>query len=670
MQMLSEAAILTLIENRQPINARLRGSGLQLRVDEYVPLVCTVLHAGTELRPTFEQRLQLAPRTRSQLESVGTDALVELLPITLTTATSRLACDLNFPLTKCLRRRINNRGLWQRPPTKAMQQLSQREHQRFYHLLDALLDALEADHGHCLLIDLHGGAPGSDEVAAGEPKTDATPGLFHLIDTQVRMPDGEAVIGCLNQQLQALELPHIEASISRGEAPETGDYLSAHVNTRHEQTLTMPIQIQPVFRDDKGQLYPVMTDALQHGLHTSLYEAAATLARQLSNRRVSGHDLMPSQMPAEVLRLDQALKKLARGLETLLYINPINISREERRFLRNKGRTAPDFSYRQLRIDPFAHREKLYRLPVDRIREPALRQLYRDVIDTLAARIDLLVSIGTDRFLYNSLRYYGEPTPEDLANAHFLLHAADRPEEQNGPRYRSEEMVPFFEQKARDWGLECKVELSDRLLAQAMVNNGRKALMVRRSSQASESEMHALAHHELGVHMVTSLNAAAQPLKVFTLGLPGNTHAQEGLAILSEYLCGHLTLKRLKTLALRVVAVDQMLRHNDFCRTWRMLVEDHQCSEEEAFKITARVHRGGGFTKDHLYLSGFSQALKLWRSDDIKGLYVGKTGFSSLPLINELIARGLVEAPERLPDSLINPQTCSAEIAYLVNCIR
>jgi hypothetical protein len=131
-----------------------------------------------------------------------------------------------------------------------------------------------------------------------------------------------------------------------------------------------------------------------------------------------------------------------------------------------------------------------------------------------------------------------------------------------------------------------------------------------------------------------------------------------------------MTLKRLKTLALRVIAVDQMIRYNDFCRTWRTLVEDYRCQHEEAFKITARVHRGGGFTKDHLYLSGFSQALKLWREGDISGLYVGKTGFNYLPLINELLARGLVEAPAWLPDSLINPQSCSPEITYLVNCIR
>ncbi|MDY6891118.1 MAG: flavohemoglobin expression-modulating QEGLA motif protein [Pseudomonadota bacterium] len=660
MQTLSEAQVARLIEARQPLHARVRNTGVTLRIDEYVPLVCSVLHAGTTLPAPFASRLAISEEQRRRFESAGTEQLAALLPISLIVEESRLSCDLNFPLAQCLRRRIDGCDLWQRPPTKRMQQRAHRQHQRFYHLLDLLLDALEEEHGHCLLIDLH-----SQPREAGSDS-----GIFHVMASQVRLPEGEAVVRGLIEQLNQITLPHQSVTVSTGEPVYQGEYLGAHVNTRHEQTLAIPLQVDPIFRDGSGGLYPLVVDALATGLYHSLYEAAAILARQSSGRRIHGHDLMPSELPGEVLRVDRALKGLARGLETLLYINPINIAREEKLFMRNQGRQPPRFRYRQLRIDPYVHREKLYRLPVDRIRDPALRQLYREVIDALAERIDLLVSINSERFLYNSLRYYGEPTTADLANARFLLHAADRPEERNGAYFSAAEMIPFFAQKAREWGMECRVELSDRLLAQAMVNNGRKALLVKRSARVSEAELHALAHHELGVHMSTSLNAAAQPLKVFTLGLPGNTHAQEGLAILSEYLCGHLTLKRLKTLALRVIAVDQMLRYNDFCRTWRTLVEDYACPQEEAFKIAARIHRGGGFTKDHLYLSGFRQALKLWREGDIKGLYIGKTGFSYLPLINELLARGLVEPPRYLPDSLINPQPSSAEITYLVNCIR
>ena len=39
----------------------------------------------------------------------------------------------------------------------------------------------------------------------------------------------------------------------------------------------------------------------------------------------------------------------------------------------------------------------------------------------------------------------------------------------------------------------------------------------------NEKELRALIHHELGVHIVTTVNSEHQILKVFKLGLPGNT---------------------------------------------------------------------------------------------------------------------------------------------------
>jgi hypothetical protein len=49
--------------------------------------------------------------------------------------------------------------------------------------------------------------------------------------------------------------------------------------------------------------------------------------------------------------------------------------------------------------------------------------MYRDTIDTYATKIDLLATVGTENLLYNSLRYYGEPSEDDIQMAHFILYA-------------------------------------------------------------------------------------------------------------------------------------------------------------------------------------------------------------------------------------------------------
>lgn len=660
MQTLSEARILELIAQRKPLHARVRGGSLRIRIDQYLPLVVTVPHAGTRLSAEAARRLALDETQRQQLEERGCDRLAELLPISIIVDDSRLTCDLAQPLSHAIPLTHDAAPLWQRPPTQRMQARAETAYRRYYRILDALIDALEASCGSCLLVDLHSHSLGT-----------AAAGLFHIrADSDLR--DGKlTLIESLQQRLSELTLPNLASSVSRGPEPGEGTWLDDDIERRHPRTRVLGLIVAPLYRDRRGDtLYPVLVDTLSAALHQVLLDTAAEFAARASGRPVHRHDLLPDTLPTEVLQLDRALKRLAQGLETLLYINPINLATEQRRFLRSDGRYRPEFRYRPLKIDPFAHREQLYRLPVDGIRDPALRQLYREVIDALAQRIDLLVSIGSDRFLYNSLRYYGEPTDTDLANARFLLHAAEREQEQAPRDNDACTMLNFFRDCARNWGLECKTELSDRILSAAMVSGGRRALMVRRDARTTDSEMHALAHHELGVHMTTSLNARRQPLQLFTLGLPGNTHAQEGLAILSEYLGGHLTLARLKTLALRVIAVHQMLHHNDLRRTWRTLTEDYGCNALDAFRISARVHRGGGFTKDYLYLSGFCQALQLYRSRDIGALLIGKTGFSYLSLLDDLIDRKLLLPPRHLPPALESPVPSHPEIDYLVRSIR
>ena len=125
--------------------------------------------------------------------------------------------------------------------------------------------------------------------------------------------------------------------------------------------------------------------------------------------------------------------------------------------------------------------------------------------------------------------------------------------------------------------------------------------------------------------MVTTSNAKEQSLKIFRLGLPGNTETQEGLALLSEYLSGNLTLTRLQSLAHRVMAVHMMVKNYDFPRTCKTLVDDYGLPREDAFNLTVRVYRGGGFTKDYLYLTGLRKALQLYRSGaDLQPLFVGR----------------------------------------------
>ncbi len=168
----------------------------------------------------------------------------------------------------------------------------------------------------------------------------------------------------------------------------------------------------------------------------------------------------------------------------------------------------------------------------------------------------------------------------------------------------------------------------------AMVSNSSKSLILNENHVFSNNEINVLTNHEIGVHMVTTMNGLLHPLKIFSHGLPNNEETQEGLAVLSEYMSGNLTVKRLKELAYRVLAVDSLAKGYSFTRTFRMLHNGYDLDRETAFYISVRAHRGGGFTKDYLYLTGLKKIYDYKKEGKDLGLLL--TGKVSLEFVDEI----------------------------------
>ena len=663
MQTLSEQEILRLIENSEPFEATLSDGSFRIKVEDYVPVICAAVHDGNRLRTELHGNCMLDQAERYYEEDPYTGEMIDAMPITLVGCDSRYEYDLNRPLSLCVYKHAWGKQVWRRKPGSTHLKHSHDKHRCFYRVLDALISKLQRQFRACVVFDVHS----YNHLRRGDQAV-----TFNLGSEQIDMERWGPVVRQFRKALAAVNLPNVEVSAEIDRVFQGKGYLISHVNSRFENTLVLPTEVAKVYMDElSGEPYPLVINQLKDELKQAISGTAALFARRHTRQhRMNRSDILSSAEDPVLTGVDRELYRIARGVETLQYINPINIRQERKLFLARNGNYQPQFRYRQLKIDPYLFREKLYRLPVEEIRDPGVQQLYRSVIDGFAEKIDLLVSIGSGQFLYNSLRYYGEPSEQDTANARFLLYAPSEAETTEPASIAAEEMVEYFRQTADAWGLECKIETSTRMVAKAMVNNSRRTLLVRKDVKVTQTELEALAHHELGVHMVTTLNAREQPLKVFSLGLPSNTHTQEGLAILSEYLSGNISLERLQTLALRVLAVHEMLRHGDFRRTWLYLHEEHSLDREDAFSLATRVHRGGGFTKDYLYLRGLRDAVHRYQQQDITGLFIGKTGFEYLPIIDELIERDILKRPRFLPGFMQQPRDSTAILNYLISAIR
>ena len=345
-----------------------------------------------------------------------------------------------------------------------------------------------------------------------------------------------------------------------------------------------------------------------------------------------------------VFAIDGNLDRLVKKIELLTYLNPLNIEKEKHRFFSSKYVDEPIFKYKKLQFDPYKLNRLFFCQRLERIKDEQIRKFYQEVVYYYANMIQCIETIGQNKkFYYNSLRVYGTPTEKDVQNARFILHLADEPDTEDMEKiYTPEDAKVYFEEFVQQYNFPLNISFSNSIAADAMVSNNTQSLLIKKNTIFSRNQLLTLANHEIGVHLVTTYNGMMQPLKVFSNGFPKNVETQEGLAVFSEYMSGALTLKRLKELAYRVLASDSLIKGYSFSDTFDMLHGQYKLDRNKAFTITMRVHRGGGFTKDRLYLSGLKKIYKRHKNGlSMDALLTGKVTMESEATINRFKDLGL-----------------------------
>ena len=645
---LSEKECIALIKKGECFHAEVESGAFIVKIDEYAPILCTAIHNGHRLRPELEKSFLLSNSERFYEEDPYTDELISSFPIQLIGNDSRFEYDLNR--AKSLSTYFKtawDKHVWEKPLNQKQRAKNHGKHQSFYNVLEAIIEVVEKQFKNSIVFDIH---------SYNYKRIEKDTPTFNIGSGQIDIERWGNIVNHFEKQLNLIVLPNLDVRAATNEVFHGRGYLITHVNAHFDNTLVLPVEVKKIFMDEtSGDVYPLVLEELKAGFKRAISETAAFFVRRYGKtKKTQKADMLSSTISPEVLTLDKQLYALCKKVETLNFINPVNLSAQRNKFFKNSY-VSPSFNYKQLDINPYKFRAQLYKLPVEDINDADIQQLYRHVIDNLASKIDLLTTIGTDDFVYNSLKYYGEPSHVDIANARFLLHLNTEHSENDSKTLNADEAIEYFKKQAEFWKLNCRIEKSSKVVAKAMVNNEKALLLINKNAFFTEKEVHAFAYHELGIHMLTTINAKKHPLKVFSLGLTGNTHTQEGLALYSEYCSGSLTIDRLKAIALRVIAVQYMLEHGDFVKTYHALMNEFDLEKDFTFTLTTRVYRGGGFTKDYLYLKGFRDIINLAKANSIDNLLVGKTGLLDFDITNEIVERGMITKPQSLFDLSYKP---------------
>ena len=373
-----------------------------------------------------------------------------------------------------------------------------------------------------------------------------------------------------------------------------------------------------------------------------------------------------------IFDIDANLNRLVKNIELLNYINPLNIAAEKKKFFSAKYNYEPEFKYPKIKFDGYKLHRLLFSQRLERIEDDAIRQLYEDVIYEYSGLIECIETIGKGKkFYFNSLKSFGTPTERDIENAKFILRFDNVDNADLDPIHDAKYAKQYFNEFSERYDFKYTVKISNNLSAAAMVLNNTQTLVLRKNHKFSNNQLRVLANHEIGVHLVTTFNGLSQPLKVFSNGFPNNVETQEGLAVYSEYMSGSLTMYRLRELAFRVIAADSLSKGYSFSDTFDLLYGQYKLERNEAFSITQRVHRGGGFTKDFLYLTGLRNVFQFANDNkDLGKLLMGKVCMSYTNTIDKLIDLGLAIPPIHFTDAYLENKNNNPKLDFILEGLK
>lgn len=456
-----------------------------------------------------------------------------------------------------------------------------------------------------------------------------------------------------------LEAPDITVALeklSKVPKPDGHADLFTLKELQEKQIMSLGVSIKQRYVDRQGHILPILLRHFRETLGKSLSRLFFEFLRIHTTVKAAEFKLQThEELSKSVLDIDKKLAQESQKFDFLLLVTPINAHEAWLQFKKDKFYRAPKFIYRPMPIDPDLVKRNLYNLRIEDLYDPTIAYLFRDKRSELDAMMSMLSDRGKEDFMHGSLQVFGNVSDKLLNIAKALLTVIEH-DEPSDPDEKVKLDAHEFAQLAHDEikylqaqrpDFNTTVRVRDDISG-VMVNRG--VLNISKEYQIGMKRAKALIQHEVGTHIVTYFNGKAQPLSLFSLGVPGYEQLQEGLAVFAEYLIGGLTNDRLRIIAGRVIAVRHMLMGNSFIETFSMLSEEYEFANQTAFQMTMRVYRGGGLTKDALYLQGLIELIQyLKEGKDIRLLTIGKIREDYLPIVQDLTQRGILRPPALVP---------------------
>ena len=260
---ISEQDLIQKINNRECFIATIEGGAFTLKIEKYLPAMSAAIHNGGKLREELTENCLLDQSQRYYEEDPHTGSFIAEQAITLIANDSRYEYDLNRKTDECVYETAWGIDVWKKPLTVDTIEKSKAKHAQFYRIVGAVVEALQADFGQCIVYDNH-----SYNYKRHE-RQDLP--VLNLGTTSVKSEKWRPVIDRWLANLQAMQVDGIEVTAAENDIFFGKGYLAAFCHGNYDNVLVLATEAKKVFMNElTGEADPIVLPSLQKAYNASI----------------------------------------------------------------------------------------------------------------------------------------------------------------------------------------------------------------------------------------------------------------------------------------------------------------------------------------------------------------------------------------------------------------
>lgn len=318
-------------------------------------------------------------------------------------------------------------------------------------------------------------------------------------------------------------------------------------------------------------------------------------------------------------KLDKRLKSIADIRIEERDIYPINLEEEQEIFVENvkKGiKYNPQFKYNSIDYTKTDVLKKIDLLSNDFIKfDHELSRFYLSILDFYRKWVNVFTKDeerSSQSFADSLFQLYGKADYRGFELANDILKFKKRIDVPSSERIHDFDYLKSeFVRKMVELGIDPWECVPKSMTGRVNVSPSERLIYISKTAKFSEGDVNSLLAHEIGTHVYRAEKGYELGLNGFVIGTPEGIETEEGMAIRNSIdlkITKPNILFEVSLLMLLASKVDTMSFHDLF-----EFLEPYNSDVVWRFKRVCRVKRCledtsvfGGFTKDQIYLKGYS----------------------------------------------------------------